>query len=180
MSQTMTRSEFMKVMAAGAAAANVPAFALWGNKATERPNVLFICIDDLNDWVGCMGGHPDARTPNLDRLARRGVLFTNAHCAATSCNPSSRLASDRHVALSTSDCDMSACGLSVRSASVPWLSAARPRVFHGSIVLSVERGRSCRAAWQPSVATPGSDGAVPRPRPSRRTCGASLRPTRAA
>ncbi|MDE0737309.1 MAG: sulfatase-like hydrolase/transferase, partial [Pirellulaceae bacterium] len=42
------------------------------------PNVLFIAMDDLNDWVGCLGGHPQARTPNLDRLAASGVLFTNA------------------------------------------------------------------------------------------------------
>ncbi|MCK5174251.1 MAG: sulfatase [Planctomycetes bacterium] len=54
----------------------------------EQPNVLFIAIDDLNDWIGCMGGHPDAKTPNLDRLAKRGVLFTSAHCAAPACNPS--------------------------------------------------------------------------------------------
>ena len=54
----------------------------------ERPNVLFIAVDDLNDWVGVMGGHPDTITPNLDRLARRGVLFANAHCAAPACNPS--------------------------------------------------------------------------------------------
>ncbi len=52
------------------------------------PNVLFIAIDDLNDWIGCLGGHPDVRTPNLDRLASRGVLFTNAHCPAPLCNPS--------------------------------------------------------------------------------------------
>ncbi|MGC6448363.1 MAG: sulfatase-like hydrolase/transferase, partial [Rubripirellula sp.] len=56
--------------------------------ATGKPNVLFICMDDLNDWVGCMGGHPQARTPNLDRLAESGVLFTNAHCVAPACNPS--------------------------------------------------------------------------------------------
>ena len=56
--------------------------------AKVRPNVLFIAIDDLNDWVGCLGGHPDTKTPNLDRLAARGVLFTNAHCAAPACNPS--------------------------------------------------------------------------------------------
>lgn len=55
---------------------------------TSRPNVLFIAVDDLNDWVGCMKGHPQARTPNIDRLAARGVLFTNAHCAAPACNPS--------------------------------------------------------------------------------------------
>ncbi|WP_246145791.1 sulfatase [Brevifollis gellanilyticus] len=50
-----------------------------------RPNVLFIAVDDLNDWIGCMKGHPQAQTPNMDRLAQRGVLFTNAHCAAPVC-----------------------------------------------------------------------------------------------
>ncbi len=53
-----------------------------------RPNILFIAIDDLNDWIGCMGGHPQARTPHLDALADRGILFTNAHCVAPACNPS--------------------------------------------------------------------------------------------
>lgn len=59
----------------------VPGFA-------AKPNVLFIAVDDLNDWIGCLGGHPQALTPNMDRLAKRGVLFTNAHCAAPACNPS--------------------------------------------------------------------------------------------
>lgn len=54
----------------------------------DRPNILFIALDDLNDWVGCLGGHPQAKTPNLDRLAASGVLFTNAHCPAAACNPS--------------------------------------------------------------------------------------------
>ncbi|MBB3204867.1 arylsulfatase A-like enzyme [Rhodopirellula rubra] len=58
-------------------------------KATaEKPNILFISLDDLNDWVGCLGGHPQAITPNLDRLAESGTLFTNAHCPAPACNPS--------------------------------------------------------------------------------------------
>jgi len=56
--------------------------------SAANPNILFIAIDDLNDWVGCLGGHPQARTPNLDRLAASGVLFTNAHCPAPACNPS--------------------------------------------------------------------------------------------
>jgi len=56
--------------------------------AGRRPNVLFVAIDDLNDWVGCLGGHPQARTPNLDRLAMQGTNFTNAHCQAPICNPS--------------------------------------------------------------------------------------------
>jgi arylsulfatase A-like enzyme len=54
----------------------------------EKPNVLMIIADDLNDWVCCLKGHPDVKTPNLDRLARRGMLFENAHCAAPVCNPS--------------------------------------------------------------------------------------------
>ncbi len=53
-----------------------------------KPNVLMIAIDDLNDWVGCLGGHPQARSPNIDRLAEQGTLFTNAHCQAPICNPS--------------------------------------------------------------------------------------------
>ncbi|WP_136079094.1 sulfatase [Pontiella desulfatans] len=56
--------------------------------AAEKPNVLLIAIDDLNDWIGCMGGHPQAQTPNMDRLAARGVLFNNAHCQSPVCNPS--------------------------------------------------------------------------------------------
>ncbi|MEN3943392.1 sulfatase-like hydrolase/transferase [Prosthecobacter sp. SYSU 5D2] len=56
--------------------------------AEQKPNVLFIVLDDLNDWTGFLGGHPQARTPNMDRLAQSGMLFTNAHCAAPSCNPS--------------------------------------------------------------------------------------------
>ena len=54
----------------------------------ERPNVLMIVVDDMNDWVGCLDGHPDTQTPHIDRLAKRGILFTNAHCAAPVCNPS--------------------------------------------------------------------------------------------
>ncbi len=53
-----------------------------------RPNVLFIAIDDLNDWVGCLGGQPQTRTPHIDRLAERGTLFTNAHCQGPICGPS--------------------------------------------------------------------------------------------
>ena len=58
------------------------------NAPNDHPNVLFIVIDDLNDWVGCLGGHPQAQTPNIDALAARGTLFANAHCQAPLCNPS--------------------------------------------------------------------------------------------
>ncbi|MEO1524959.1 MAG: sulfatase-like hydrolase/transferase, partial [Planctomycetota bacterium] len=66
----------------------VAMIVLGGSTQAEKPNVLFIAIDDLNTWVGCMNGHPNAKTPNIDRLAARGVLFTNAHCQAPICGPS--------------------------------------------------------------------------------------------
>ncbi|MBI9018293.1 MAG: sulfatase [Phycisphaerae bacterium] len=47
-----------------------------------------ICIDDLNDWIGCMAGHPNTKTPNIDKLAAASTLFTNAHCQAPICGPS--------------------------------------------------------------------------------------------
>ena len=53
----------------------------------DRPNVLFIAVDDWNDWVGVYG-HGQAKTPNLDRLAARGVTFRNAHTSAVYCAPS--------------------------------------------------------------------------------------------
>ena len=56
--------------------------------ASGRPNILFIAIDDQNDWVGHLGGHHLAKTPHLDRLAKRGTTFLNAHCNAPLCNPS--------------------------------------------------------------------------------------------
>ncbi len=54
----------------------------------EKPNVLFIAVDDLNDWIGVLGGHSQAITPNLDKLAGKGVLFTNAHCSQAVCTAS--------------------------------------------------------------------------------------------
>ena len=65
-------------------------FFLSGKTHAEapRPNVLMICIDDLNDWVGFLGGHPEAVTPHMDALAKRGRIFTNAHCAVPVCSSS--------------------------------------------------------------------------------------------
>lgn len=62
--------------------------SLWA-QTSERPNVLFIAIDDLNDWVGVFGGHPQVKTPNLDAFAQAGsVVFQNAHCAGPVCGSS--------------------------------------------------------------------------------------------
>jgi len=62
----------------------VGSFAVAG---ADRPNVLFISVDDMNDWVGALG-YPGVETPNIDRLARKGLLFTNAHAPSPKCNPS--------------------------------------------------------------------------------------------
>ena len=88
MHRRVTRREFLASVGAGAASMALASCALTAERKTDKPNVLFIAVDDLNDWIGCLGGHPDARTPNIDRLAKRGVLFTNAQCAAPACNPS--------------------------------------------------------------------------------------------
>lgn len=57
-------------------------------KAGKKPNVLFLAVDDMNDWIGCHGNTPSAITPNIDRLAARGVNFRNAHTAGVYCAPS--------------------------------------------------------------------------------------------
>ena len=56
-------------------------------KAEQNPNIIFISIDDLNDWVGFLG-HQQAITPHMDKLAARGYSFINAHCPAPVCGPS--------------------------------------------------------------------------------------------
>jgi len=57
-------------------------------RSAAKPNVLFIAVDDLNHWVRHLGRNKQVITPNIDRLAARGVTFANAYCAAPICNPS--------------------------------------------------------------------------------------------
>lgn len=54
----------------------------------EYPNVLMLIVDDLNDWVGPLGGHPNTKTPHIDKLASQGAVFTNAHAPSPLCGPS--------------------------------------------------------------------------------------------
>ncbi|WOH36246.1 sulfatase [Thalassotalea fonticola] len=58
------------------------------NKPDTRPNVVLILVDDLNDYQGIFGGHPQAKTPNIDKLAESGVRFSNAHSNVPVCQPS--------------------------------------------------------------------------------------------
>ncbi len=76
------------VLAAMFALGEFRAVTAQGPGQTAAPNVLFIAVDDLNDWVGCLGGHPQAQTPHIDRLADQGVLFEQAYAPAPLCSPS--------------------------------------------------------------------------------------------
>ena len=54
----------------------------------KHPDVVFIIVDDLNDYLGCLGGHPNAISPNIDALAESGMLFSQAYCNSPQCRPS--------------------------------------------------------------------------------------------
>ncbi|HEY9035594.1 MAG TPA: sulfatase [Pseudomonadales bacterium] len=82
----MRRRDFLKTASALSALGLLQSIGC--RPASGPMNVLFVCIDDLNDWVGCLGGYPGVLTPNIDRLASQGVLFTNAHAAVPACHPS--------------------------------------------------------------------------------------------
>jgi arylsulfatase A-like enzyme len=54
----------------------------------KKYNVLFVAVDDMNDWIGPFDGYPGIKTPNIDKLAQKGVIFKKAYCSAPACNPS--------------------------------------------------------------------------------------------
>jgi arylsulfatase A-like enzyme len=86
----MKRRQFLKIIGfGGMVTSGHLGKTLFAKTNRSQPNVLFIAVDDLNDWVGCFGGHPQAITPNMDKLARNGgVVFHRAYCPASVCCPS--------------------------------------------------------------------------------------------
>ncbi|MGA0903329.1 MAG: sulfatase-like hydrolase/transferase, partial [Opitutales bacterium] len=54
----------------------------------RKPDILFIAIDDMNDWTTLFDQNNPIQTPNLERLAARGTFFNRAYCASPGCNPS--------------------------------------------------------------------------------------------
>jgi arylsulfatase A-like enzyme len=81
----ISRLIFLALAVAGSSSAVA---APKSRSAYGKPNVLFIIADDLRDYTGWLGGHPQSVTPNMDRLAKLGMRFTNAHCNYALCNPS--------------------------------------------------------------------------------------------
>ncbi len=80
----ISRRNFLQILAYTSLAALASKIGV----VDQYQNVLLILVDSLNDWVSCLGGHPDAQTPNIDKLAGQGVLFANAHCSGSNSNAS--------------------------------------------------------------------------------------------
>ncbi len=85
---SLSRREFLRTTGVGALACTLGRPRRTAAQAAQsRPNVLFIAVDDLNHWIEPLGGHPQAHTPNLTRLASQSVNFRHAYCASPSCLP---------------------------------------------------------------------------------------------
>ena len=125
----------------------------------RSPNILFIVADDLNAWIGALGGHPQTKTPNIDRLAARGLLFERAYCTAPYCN-ASRMSVFLGLQPSTSGIyqNESADGRTYFEAlrGHGYRTAAAGKVFHGTYNYA-EAGRHQlpEAAWMPVHAQQG-------------------------
>src|SRR6185369_4200809 len=76
------------ILATGAFALGIaPQSQSFAQQPAARPNVLFFAVDDLRTDIGCYG-HPEAKTPNIDALAKRGMVFRRAYCQQAVCSPS--------------------------------------------------------------------------------------------
>ncbi|MHC4271846.1 MAG: sulfatase-like hydrolase/transferase, partial [Planctomycetota bacterium] len=85
----MNRRGFLKYLAAGAAGLFSTSYiTAMGKSAEKKPNVLFIAIDDMNDWTTLFHPKNPIKTPNLVRLAKRGMFFSKAYCVVPACTPS--------------------------------------------------------------------------------------------
>ncbi|MBD3415204.1 MAG: sulfatase-like hydrolase/transferase [Candidatus Aminicenantes bacterium] len=83
----LTRRQFVKSAGLSALSLLLP-YCTTPVSTNDRTNVLFVSLDDLNDWIEPLGGHPQAQTPHLNRFAQQSVNFTHAYCVNPACNPS--------------------------------------------------------------------------------------------
>ena len=88
MKSEISRREFVKAAGMGVAALATRKITFGTEDSKNAPNIIFILTDDQRyDQMGC-AGHPWVRTPNIDRLAKEGVLFSNAFATTALCSPS--------------------------------------------------------------------------------------------
>lgn len=133
-------------------------------QSKKKPNVLVISVDDLNDWVGVLGGHPQSKTPNIDRLAKRGVAFRRAYCQAPACNPS-RASVMSGIRPSTSGCYQNADVW--RDAMPQAVTLPKHFMLHGYQVLgggkTFHSTQNDAASWEYYFNPPGFIGPPERP-----------------
>jgi arylsulfatase A-like enzyme len=120
----------------------------------RTPNILFIVVDDLNSWIGALAGHPQTKTPNIDRLAGRGPLFERAYCTAPYCN-SSRMSVFLGLQPSSSGIyqNETADGRTYFEAlrAQGYRTATAGKVFHGTYnYADAGRHQMPEAAWLPA------------------------------
>jgi arylsulfatase A-like enzyme len=134
--------------------------------AGQKPNALFIAVDDLNDWVGCLDGHPQVKTPNIDRLAKRGTLFTPRLLRRARLQPVARGAAHRrpparvrrvpqHAALAAGDAGRGHAAAALHEARLPRRRSGQDlprRVRRAGVVERVRQRRRRRCQPPPEGA----------------------------
>lgn len=142
-----------------------------GQSNTSKPNVLMIAIDDLNDWVGFLGGHPQIKTPHMDKLAASGVAFLNAHCQSPLCNPSRT-----SLLLSKRPSSTGIYGLAPYFENVPKLKDATPlpKYFKENGYKVFSTGKIFHGGWPPAnsrklIAHEWGPNASPAPFPEKKS-----------
>ena len=124
----------------------------------QRPNVLFIAVDDLNHWVGYLGRNRQTKTPNIDRLAARGVRFTRSYCAAPVCNPSRAALMSGLRPFSSGVYDNDDDWRTAISADLPLTTAFRRAGYYVAGAGKIyHEAYARRSEWDDYLAKPGAD-----------------------
>jgi arylsulfatase A-like enzyme len=132
--------------------------------AAERPNIVMIAVDDLNDWVGVYGGHPQSKTPHIDRFAEKAMIFRNASCPGPVCGPSrsallsgfmpatTGLYGNKHNML-TSDIVQTHATLPEYFSQQGYLTLSRGKIFHAHTTENgVDSGQWAFDVWEKATA----------------------------
>ncbi len=123
----LSRRDFNKKLAAGLGAAALAAGSDRSDATPDKPNIVFICSDQHSYKYAGFAGHPIVKTPNLDRIAKKGTVFTNAYCGNPVCVPSR---TSMMTGMYASDCE-SYCNSTVWDGSHPlWSKRLKDNGYH--------------------------------------------------
>ena len=92
MDHSLTRRDFLRTLGVGAAALAAGCHSLsapggWFGRTNTRPNIILFLVDDMGWMDTTVNGSKYYETPNMERLAKRGMVFTDAHTASPLCSP---------------------------------------------------------------------------------------------